>query len=57
VNLEVLTIGTELLLGHTIDTNAAELGRALAAAGVEVVRRTTVSDRPSPTRWRAPAPC
>lgn len=41
-----MTIGTELLLGHTIDTNAAELGRALGAAGVEVVRRTTVPDRP-----------
>ncbi|HYK11125.1 MAG TPA: competence/damage-inducible protein A [Gemmatimonadales bacterium] len=41
-----MTIGTELLLGHTIDTNAAELGRALGAAGVEIVRRTTVPDRP-----------
>src|SRR5207244_11631253 len=35
VKLEVVTIGTELLLGHTVDTNAAELGRALAAAGAE----------------------
>lgn len=42
----MVTIGTELLLGHAIDTNAAELGRALAAAGVDVVRRTTVPDRP-----------
>ncbi len=50
MNLEVLTIGTELLLGHTIDTNAAELGRALAAAGVEIVRRTTVADRPAAIR-------
>jgi nicotinamide-nucleotide amidase len=50
VNLEVLTIGTELLLGQTIDTNAAELGRALAAAGVEIVRRTSVSDRPAAIR-------
>jgi nicotinamide-nucleotide amidase len=41
-----VTIGTELLLGHTIDTNAAELGRALGAAGVDVIRRTTVPDRP-----------
>jgi nicotinamide-nucleotide amidase len=50
VKLEVLTIGTELLLGQTIDTNAAELGRALAAAGVEIVRRTTVPDRPAAIR-------
>jgi nicotinamide-nucleotide amidase len=42
----LVTIGTELLLGHTVDTNAAELGRALAAAGIEVIRRTTVPDRP-----------
>ncbi len=45
MKLEVLTVGTDLLLGHTLDTNAAELGRTLAAAGVEVVRRTTVPDR------------
>ncbi|HEX9293724.1 MAG TPA: competence/damage-inducible protein A [Gemmatimonadales bacterium] len=46
MKLEVVTIGTELLLGQTIDTNAAELGRVLAAAGVEVVRHTSVADRP-----------
>jgi nicotinamide-nucleotide amidase len=50
VKLEVLTIGTELLLGHTVDTNAAELGRALAAAGAEIVRRTTVPDQPDAIR-------
>jgi competence/damage-inducible protein CinA-like protein len=50
VKLEVLTIGTELLLGHTIDTNAAELGRALAAAGAEITRHTTVADRPEAIR-------
>src|SRR2546430_7824061 len=47
---EVVTIGTELLLGHTVDTNAAELGRALAAAGAEITRRTTVPDRPDAIR-------
>jgi len=50
VKLEVLTIGTELLLGYTVDTNAAELGRALAAAGAEVARRATVPDRPDAIR-------
>ena len=50
MKLEVLTIGTELLLGYTVDTNAAELGRALAAAGVEITRRTTVADRPEAIR-------
>ena len=41
MKLEVVTIGTELLLGQIIDTNAAELGRALAAAGAEIVRRSS----------------
>ncbi|HEY6090861.1 MAG TPA: competence/damage-inducible protein A [Gemmatimonadales bacterium] len=50
MKLEVLTIGTELLLGQIVDTNAAELGRALAAAGVEVVRHTSVADRPEAIR-------
>lgn len=42
--VELITIGDELLLGFTIDTNAAHIARALAAAGIEIVRRTTVSD-------------
>ncbi len=50
MKLEVVTIGTELLLGLTPDTNAAELGRALAAAGIEVVRHSSVGDRPDAIR-------
>jgi nicotinamide-nucleotide amidase len=50
VKLEVVTIGTELVLGLTPDTNAAELGRALAAAGAEVVRHVSVPDRPDAIR-------
>ncbi|HJQ09944.1 MAG TPA: competence/damage-inducible protein A [Gemmatimonadaceae bacterium] len=42
--VELITIGDELLLGFTIDTNAAHISRALAGAGIEVVRRTTVAD-------------
>jgi len=44
VRVEVVTIGTELLLGFTLDTNGADLGRALAAAGADVTRRTSVPD-------------
>lgn len=44
MDLELVTVGTELLLGFTVDTNGAELGRVLAAAGVRVVRRTSVGD-------------
>jgi nicotinamide-nucleotide amidase len=42
--VELITIGDELLLGFTIDTNAAYISRVLAAKGIEIVRRTTVGD-------------
>lgn len=42
--IEIVTIGDELLLGQTIDTNAAFLSEQLAAAGLRVTRRTTVGD-------------
>jgi nicotinamide-nucleotide amidase len=44
MDIELVTVGTELLLGFTVDTNGAELGRVLAEAGVRVVRRTSVGD-------------
>jgi nicotinamide-nucleotide amidase len=44
LRVEVITIGDELLLGFTIDTNAAYLARELAGIGVEIVRRSTVGD-------------
>ncbi len=45
MNIELVTIGTELLLGFTIDTNGAEIGRMLADVGVRVTRRTAIADR------------
>lgn len=42
--VELLTIGDELLLGETVDHNAAWLGRTLAQNGFRVIRRTTVGD-------------
>ncbi|HXL86762.1 MAG TPA: competence/damage-inducible protein A, partial [Gemmatimonadaceae bacterium] len=42
--VELITIGDELLLGFTIDTNAAHISRVLAASGIEIARRTTVGD-------------
>jgi nicotinamide-nucleotide amidase len=46
MRIELLTIGDELLLGFTIDTNAAHLARELAAVGVSIDRRGTVGDDP-----------
>jgi competence/damage-inducible protein CinA-like protein len=41
---ELLSIGSELTVGDTLDTNAGELARALTAAGVEVGRVTALPD-------------
>lgn len=46
----LLSIGSELTVGDTRDTNAGELARALTARGVEVVRLTAVRDRPDDVR-------
>jgi nicotinamide-nucleotide amidase len=45
MDIEIITIGTELLLGYTLDSNGAEIARALGEHGVRVVRRTSVGDR------------
>ncbi len=42
--LEMVTVGTELLLGDTVDTNAAHAGRVLAQHGLRIARRSTVGD-------------
>ncbi len=41
---EIVTIGTELLLGQIVDTNAAYLAQQLAAIGVDLYYKTTVGD-------------
>ena len=41
---EIVTIGTELLLGQIVDTNAAYLAQQLAAIGVDLFFKTTVGD-------------
>ena len=41
---EIVAVGTELLLGHTVDTNSAWLAERLAAIGVDCHFHTTVGD-------------
>lgn len=41
---EIISVGTELLLGEIVDTNAAFLGRRLAELGMDVYYRQTVGD-------------
>ncbi|OGU00465.1 MAG: hypothetical protein A2085_07085 [Gemmatimonadetes bacterium GWC2_71_10] len=50
MDCELITVGTELLLGFVVDTNAAEMSQLLAAAGVRVRRRGTVADDPADVR-------
>ena len=41
---EIITIGTELLLGQLVDTNTAAIASALADSGIDVYRETSVGD-------------
>ncbi|MEX2030425.1 MAG: CinA family nicotinamide mononucleotide deamidase-related protein [Anaerolineales bacterium] len=41
---EILTIGTELLLGEIVDTNTADLARAFRSIGADLFRTMTVGD-------------
>lgn len=41
---EIITIGTELLLGEVVDTNTQVIAQALRRVGVDVYRTTTVGD-------------
>jgi nicotinamide-nucleotide amidase len=43
---EILCVGTELLLGDIINTNAAYLSRELAGLGISVYHQTVVGDNP-----------
>ncbi len=47
MNAELVMIGTELLLGQIIDTNASYMGEKLSEIGVDVYRKTTVGDNKS----------
>jgi nicotinamide-nucleotide amidase len=41
---EIISIGTEILLGEIVDTNAQYIARALKDAGIDIYRKTTVGD-------------
>ena len=41
---EIISVGTELTTGQTVDTNSAWLSRELAAVGVDVTGHCTVAD-------------
>lgn len=43
-NAEIITIGTEILLGELVDTNAQFIARQLREIGINVYRKTSVGD-------------
>lgn len=44
MDVELLSVGTELLLGEIVDTNAAYLAKKLSELGINVYHKTTVGD-------------
>lgn len=50
MNVEVVAIGTELLLGQIVDTNSSWIGEQLAAAGLASHYQTKVGDNPDRIR-------
>lgn len=46
MNAEIISVGTELLLGHTVNTDASFVARELAPAGINLLFACTVGDNP-----------
>ncbi|PZX15316.1 nicotinamide-nucleotide amidase [Breznakibacter xylanolyticus] len=44
MNIEIITIGDEILIGQVVDTNSAWMGTELNKVGFEVSRITSISD-------------
>ena len=44
LNAEIVTTGTEILLGEIVDTNAAWIAQQLRDVGVNLFYKTTVGD-------------
>lgn len=41
---EIITIGDEILIGQTVDTNSAWMGRLLSSNGIRIHRSTSIAD-------------
>lgn len=56
---EIISVGTELLLGHTVNTDAAYVAQELSALGVDLLHAHIVGDnaggwkRPCKKPWSA----
>jgi nicotinamide-nucleotide amidase len=43
-SVEIVAVGTEILLGHMVDTNSAHIARTLADSGIDVYQKHAVGD-------------
>ena len=50
MNAEIITIGTEILLGNIVNTNTRDLSLMLADLGINVYHHSTVGDNPARLR-------
>ncbi|MBU4376031.1 MAG: competence/damage-inducible protein A [Candidatus Omnitrophica bacterium] len=46
ISAEIICVGSELLLGHIVNTNASYLARKLAAEGIDIFYQSVVGDNP-----------
>ena len=46
MNAEIISVGTELLLGQIVDTDAAAVAQLLSRLGIAIYHRVTVGDNP-----------
>ena len=44
MDIEIITIGDELLIGQTVDTNSVYLAQVLAPLGLNISRKTAIRD-------------
>jgi nicotinamide-nucleotide amidase len=45
MNAEIITIGDEILIGQTVDTNSAWMANKLNLIGIDIIRITSISDK------------
>ena len=50
MNAEIVSVGTELLLGQIVDTDAVFLAKMLSSLGISIYHRSTVGDNPDRLR-------
>ena len=50
MNAEIISVGTELLLGQVVNTDAAIVARELSALGVSLLHSSVVGDNPQRLR-------